>query len=375
MKILVLFNFVDKSFLKKTYPKSVHSVLILTGGHIGDIIRLLPAVRSIYSLFPNASFTILSKLNNDFFKYFPEHRFITQYIYYNPEKEHKSLISKLNLIRTLRKRKFELFYAPARGVGMFEISIFAALVGAHYRIGFKQKGHFTFNNIYMEFQQNLPILKQNLLLLKASGIDNNDETIQIILPKDDIVFAQNLFLNNTHSQIHVSIHPGANWETSFRSWSIENFILIVDNILNFYGERVKIVMLGDQNELLLSKRFPNHLKKKVSFIDMIGKTTLSQMMSIIKHSHIFIGNDSGPLHIARAFKIPTIGIFGPTNPGQVVSDWHDFFPIRSTTTCNSCYLHEQFFKPTCREPICLISISVEKVFRAITKIMERYPEN
>ena len=370
-KFLSTFKPFGEKFFKKKFPERASNILIFSGVHIGDIIRILPAIRMLHQLFPEAKMSILCRHDEKFFEFFPEKKLISEYILYDPQKKHKGIVKKLKLVKFLKRKKFDLIYAPSYGQGMCEKSIMVALIGAPYRIGFKYKGCGFFNNIKIKLQNDLPILKQNLLLLKKDKFSNFDESIQIILPDEDIQFARKLLIKQHVNNFIISVHPGVSWEAKYRCWPIEKFIQLLQKIFHNYENKVKVVILGDKSEILFSHQIPATFKKHFSLIDMIGKTTLGQMMAIIKHSHLFIGNDSGPLHIARAFKIPSIGIFGPTSPKQVISDWENFIPVQKKLPCVPCYLHQPFFKPKCKEPLCLTSLSVDEVWTAVETMLKK----
>lgn len=362
---------ISSFFTKDLNLDSVQKILISAGsGGIGDMLRILPAIRAIGKYFPTAHISILCRYKSEFFSYFPESRYIFDYILFDTRTHHKSFLSKIRLIQTLRQKNFDIVYDPARGEGIMEHSIIMFLSGIPYRIGFEKDGCGFLYNIKRKFLPDVPILKQNLLLLEQIGIHSTDTTIHICLPEKDIEFVKHLIKNE--KTFFVVIHPEATWHAKYRCWPIENFVEIAKRIISNYYE-IKVIILGGKEDKINNKIFAS--LKNPFIINMIGKTTLGQMMAIIKHSHLFIGNDSGPLHIARAFKIPSIGIFGPTSPKQVISDWENFIPVQKKLPCVPCYLHQPFFKPKCKEPLCLTSLSVDEVWETVETMLKKVIQN
>ncbi|RLA87678.1 MAG: hypothetical protein DRG20_07235 [Deltaproteobacteria bacterium] len=358
---------ISSFFTKGLNLDSVQKILIFAGsGGIGDMLCILPVIRAIGKHFPSAHISILCRYKSEFFFYFPESKYISNYILFDVRTHHKSFLSKIKLIQTLRQKNFDLVYDPARGEGMMEHSIIMFLSDIPYRIGFEKDGCGFLYNVKRKFLPDVPILKQNLLLLEQIGIHSTDTTIHIYLSKKDIEFVNHIILKNK-KPFFVVIHPGATWHAKYRSWPIKNFVEIAKRIISNYG--IKVVILGRKEDKISNKIFTS--LKSPFIIDIVGKTTLGQMMAIIKHSHLFIGNDSGPLHIARAFKIPSIGIFGPTSPKQVISDWENFIPVQKKLPCVPCYLHQPFFKPKCKKPLCLTSLSVDEVWTAVETMLKK----
>ena len=100
----------------------------------------------------------------------------------------------------------------------------------------------------------------------------------------------------------------------------------------------------------------------------VQNKSIREVAAIIKNLDLFISNDSGLMHLSAAVNTLTLGIFGPTNPRQVVSDWENFVPVYKQLPCWPCYYHQPFFRPKCKIPLCLREISIADVIDAIGKL-------
>ena len=108
---------------------------------------------------------------------------------------------------------------------------------------------------------------------------------------------------------YIIVAPGGNWTPKI--WSVENFNKLLRTLLNF-NKNIFIILIGSKYE---KEKFKKDLIKNIDdskIIDLMGKS-ITQTHSYIKRSNLFIGNDSGLMHLAAASNIPTIGLFGPTN--------------------------------------------------------------
>jgi len=359
-----------KNSIKKNLIKNI---LVIQPGGIGDILRLFPALEVISLNFPQASISVLvfPKVR-EVFELFPRKKVIKEVIEYEPEGKHKSILKRFSLILSLRKKDYDLIYAPVRGRGTDGTMLMAFFIGAPYRIGFATrdtKG--VLYTISTKFKGNLSITKQNLLLLKAAGLEIKKETTELNISKGEMLLVKNL-INNYFPVI--TLHFGANWQAKYRTWPIENYISLIKHLLERRG--AKVILIGGKAEIKIAERVCQKVKHN-HLINLVGKTTIPQMTAIIKSSHLFIGNDSGPLHIAQLVGTPFVGIFGATSPIQVLSHSTNTPKVilKPNLPCSPCYTHQEVFKPACKGKVeCFKKITVEEVIKATVYLLDRIRE-
>lgn len=112
----------------------------------------------------------------------------------------------------------------------------------------------------------------------------------------------------------IAIAPGANWKA--KQWPKENFLLLLKNLqsnLNFKNHN--FILLGSQNESGTGNFIKLNLKKKNIF-NLVGLPSLIEIYFLLKECKLFIGNDSGLMHLAALSGVPTIGLFGPSDKYQ-----------------------------------------------------------
>lgn len=93
-------------------------------------------------------------------------------------------------------------------------------------------------------------------------------------------------------------------------WSIEAYIAL-GNALQARIPHLRIVITGTSNESFLAKKFE---KQVPNTINLVGKTTVSDLSALMKRANLFIAHDCGVFHIASASNVPIVGLYGPTNP-------------------------------------------------------------
>jgi len=108
---------------------------------------------------------------------------------------------------------------------------------------------------------------------------------------------------------HVVIFPGGNWKPKL--WPVDNFNKLIKLIDKDY-ENIKFVIVGSlkEREIFFNQIINNIDEEKI--IDLMGQS-LTLSSAIMKKSNLFIGNDSGLMHLSSASDLNTIALFGPTN--------------------------------------------------------------
>ena len=108
---------------------------------------------------------------------------------------------------------------------------------------------------------------------------------------------------------HIVIFPGGNWAPKI--WSSKNYNLLMRSILNKF-HKTKFILVGSTSE---KNKYMNELTKKIkneNIIDLFG-ASLTLTAAYMAKSNLFIGNDSGLMHLALASKLRVISLFGPTD--------------------------------------------------------------
>lgn len=352
----------------------IKKILVAEGGGMGDVLRIFPAMEALHANFPGASLSLfISPSSRDIISLFPERECITELVDYDQKGRHKSFFKKIPLILYLRKQHFDLSYFPCRGEGMRELSLMHFLISATNRLGFRKGQDGYFNTVTVEFNTgDVPIVQQNLAILKTANLAIENDNITVKISGEDRQFAQDFLKINKLNAFFplITIHAGAAWNAPYRCWPAEKYISLITTLVKEF--HAVILLVGSKNETRIGADIVDSVKEG-SVTSLIGKTTISQMAAVIQQSHIFIGNDSGPLHIASAFNVPFVGIFTSTLPGQVLLYTSKGIVLSSRLSCSPCYRHEPIFHPACSEtpgaPPCMDAISVSEVAEAVRKLL------
>lgn len=153
----------------------------------------------------------------------------------------------------------------------------------------------------------------------------------------------------------VVLHPGVSRNNERKMWPLKNYTELAKKILD--TKKTKIILIGTQDEKLLTSRIAEAVPGAIDLTGIIG---LKQLFSLLRHSCLFIGNNSGPLHLAVAAGIPTVSLIGPSLVERWAPRGNMHTVVKSTLPCSPC----EGSKTRCEDGACMSQISVETVFFA-----------
>ena len=109
----------------------------------------------------------------------------------------------------------------------------------------------------------------------------------------------------------IALLPGARWEN--KRWPVEHFAQLV-RALHATQKDLRFAILGGKSDSALAPQIC--CSAPDACLDLTGRTSLVQMVEVIRHCQFVVTNDTGPMHVAAALRKPVVGIFGPTNPAR-----------------------------------------------------------
>jgi len=166
----------------------------------------------------------------------------------------------------------------------------------------------------------------------------------------------------------VAIHPGSGGYSLARRWSAEGFARLADALVERYGAR--IVLVGTPADG--ASRVASLMHSEA--MNLEGKTTLGQLAAVLKRCNLFIGADSGVMHLAAAVGTPLVAIFGPSNHrawGPWPRDGRHII-LRADLPCSPCsYVgYKVGQREGCQAMTCMEAITPEKVLAAAERLLQ-----
>jgi len=171
-----------------------------------------------------------------------------------------------------------------------------------------------------------------------------------------------------YNGMRVVIHGGSGGYSLARRWPVECFARVADALHEKY--QAQIVLVGTPADEAASIA----AAMKAPAVNLTGKTTLTQLADILRSADVYIGADSGVLHLASAVRTPIVAIFGPSNHRA----WGPWAPggtaivLRSAPECSPCsYVgHGIDLREGCAARTCMRMVTVSQVIEAASAILE-----
>jgi len=274
---------------------------------LGDTIMATPAINNIILAYPNAKITLFGS-------------FVAMEIYKNFPNIEKIVVD------TSKKKgnRFLNLYKIASTLGSFDIALsfrrsFSSKVLLFF-IKSAQKYHYhrlTKTKIHL-------VRRYNDFINKSFGLNNEAGDLELFIPKVHYHGKKKL----------LGLNAGATYGSAKR-WYPSEFASVATTLSKHYD----IIIFGGNGEIEIANDIEKILKDNgvSNYKNLAGKTSIRELCENISMLDLFITNDSGPMHIASAYKIKTITIFGPTieretngwnNPQEII--------LRKPMKCAPC---------------------------------------
>jgi len=342
-------------------------LIILTAG-IGDFILASKSIRAIKNGFPDEDIHLLT--STEVSSIAQNYKYI-DHVWAFPirelRKNKSSILNVLKLLRKLRKIKFDTvinLYQIGSRLGAVKMGLVFLLLKAQVKIGHNHKGFGLFldKKVPAETFQNRHFADAMMDIALVGGGIQDDKGIEVFWNKKSEEKWKHLFLGKTFEsqEIKIGINPGG--DRLNRRWNPDNFAYTADRCVENFN--AKIILLGGPGEENITQHIQNKMKNDA--INLSGKLTLNDLVYVISRLDILLTNDSGPMHIAAAVKVPLLAIFGPENPAHTgpYTSPNLFRIAYKDVDCRPCY------KKKCGRPICLDLITPEEVSEKCNKLLK-----
>lgn len=249
--------------------------------------------------------------------------------------------------------------------GILKSGLLSFLSGSPNRIGFERKSskewNFLFSNIKVKLpDERINRFKRNFSLLQGMGLDPQNPSCQLYIPAEDREVIHSFFdqLSFLFKGPLIGIHPGTSQKTEYKRWDPEQYARLGDRLVRELG--AAIIFTWGPGELDWVKR----IQRKMKEASILGPHTVSltQLGEVYRHCDLFIGGDTGPMHVASLIGIPAVVIYGPTDP-VLNEPYGPHRKVRKEVGCNPCR------NRSCKKLTCLQEITVGDVFNAAKEVL------
>jgi heptosyltransferase-2 len=148
-------------------------------------------------------------------------------------------------------------------------------------------------------------------------------------------------------------------EDSLRRWPVAHYRELARLLIS---KGVDVTLIGDGGDLEFGRQFEG-----LAVRNEIGKTSLTDLLQIMRGADVVVSHDTGPMHVARLVRTPLVALFGPTDPAQFIGQ-DDLVTViwgGADLACRPCYDGRNFAR--CADNICINRIPVTVVLDAVLR--------
>ena len=321
--------------------QEISEIVVRAPNWIGDAVMCTPALMDVREFYPNANITLWAR--PAIAELLKNHPGIDRVLVYQHQETHAGLIGKFKLIDQLRHHRFQLAILLQNA---FEAAFLTFLAGIPNRWGYATDGRsfllskavavFRKNSVVHQVQYYQSLIREVVGRSMPRGLHLeilDDDTRHVDIRFPELVLGEDEYI--------IGLNPGAVYGSSKR-WFPERFAELADHLMEQIPRmvssdaRVKCVIVGGRGEDSIACAIAARMNSAP--IILSGKTTLRELMVIIKRCSLFITNDTGPMHIAAALKVPLVAIFGSTDPRETAPFGMENAVVQHAVRCAPCFL-------------------------------------
>ena len=353
--------------------EQIRDILVVKLDHIGDCIIAFPAVRRLQRYFPQARITVLtSHASKSVWALEPSVAETIEFDFFHA----RSALGEIELSETdwatLRERLVPEHFDLAIDLRKHpETRDVLRHTGARYLAGFDHRNLFAWLDVALDWGGDQAYARKRqhtaddlVNLVDAVGAACEDDRRMIAAPPSTLPAPIQRKLQGLGRGPLIGVHPAAG--NAMKQWPAEYFATVIDRLIETYGAH--IVLIGAPGEEAVAEALTARLRHADAVTSLIGKLPLADLPALLARASLFLGNDSGPKHIAAGLGVPTVGVHSGTVD---VREWGPIgvnaVAVAREMVCSPCYLTSL---GDCRRGLaCLRELSPETVYTACERLL------
>jgi heptosyltransferase-2 len=349
-------------------------VLLVPKGYLGDLVLTSPTLEALKASDPQTHVTVL--VPPQFVSYVKSDPLVDDVIVFDRRKTNKGWRALRAFAEEIRSRGFDRAYSFHRSP---RTSVLLWLAGVPERVGYRDAyGAFLYTRRVVktarchEVIRNLELVSGDLSLelqgeidaLKRPGPTAVSERFFLRIPDTDTEdISESVRAIVSAPKPYVVLSPGSAWET--KRWSSQGFREVAQGLV---ARGNRIVVVGAPDDAQACRDVVAGLGEQV--VDTCGRTTLLELIYIIRHCQGVVCNDSLALHVASAARRPTVAVYCATSPLFGFGPWKNRAIVveKGDLFCKPCRRHGSRTCPTGTNA-CITGVSSDLVLQAILDVM------
>jgi lipopolysaccharide heptosyltransferase I len=352
---------------------SPDSILAIRLSSFGDVLMTIPAVKALREYYPNARLTWL--VEGSVGGLLAHQGFIDEVICF-PRGSIQGSMRSGNLtkatkeirgfLKKLRNGEYDLILDFH---GIIKSALFSKLVKGKRIIGFgkslaKEKSHLFYHECVECENKRLHKVERNMLIPRHLGVDIRMPAIKLEAPPDAESYVNEFLVREGITTPIFALNPFSSKGSVFKRWDMARYGELIWRITNEnLGKSIILWGPGEKGEA-------KHLKEMAGEGAFLScPTDVPQLLALLRRVDMYIGGDTGMMHLAALAGTPVIAIFGPTDH-KINGPYGPIHTvIRKNLPCSPCRNKD------CRERKCLMEITVDEVFGEVLEMQKKVKGN
>ncbi|MGE5218526.1 MAG: lipopolysaccharide heptosyltransferase II [Chloroflexota bacterium] len=346
---------------------SWENVLILQTSFLGDTVLTLPLISEVRRRFPVKKLSVLClPLSRELLA---DHPAIDEIITDDKRNADRGWYGLRRTAARLKERQFSLALTPHKSL---RSALVLYLAGIPHRVGFREsRGWFLFQQ-RAERDSTRHDVERNLSVLRVFGLAPEQCQRAIELPvsaaTQGSVDQKLRALGVGENDFIVGISPGSAWAT--KRWSTDGFAALIRLLRREYD--AKVLLFGGADDAPVVEEIQRRGCNET--INLVGRIELRELAAAIGRCRVFITNDSAPMHIAVARRVPTVAVFCATTPELGFYPYtNNAIVVQKDLFCRPCGSHGGRRCPLGTED-CIREIHPDAVLRAVARLLAPAPD-
>ncbi len=337
-------------------------ILLIKFPGLGNVVMMLPSINAVREQYPQAHITFFTLWRNR--QMLDDTPLVDEQLYLVVHDGFRFLWSVACAVFHLVRYPYDLVldfeqFAKAS-------AFFTAVSNAPVRVGFETMGQhrgfvYTHRVPYTDREHMVETFAE---IPKAVGIsvDNLDPIpLPVSQVETDVVRRVLQVYGVSEHRLLIGVHPGTGGNFPDRQWPIERFAEVADYLMSHY--RAEVFITGSHGERALVERMIRHMQH--SPINLCARLNVRETAALLQRCDLFFCNDTGPLHLAWTMGTSVVGIYGPNTPMLYGPRGEGHTSFYHRPLCSPCITNFNQKNASCRDPVCVRSVSVEEVLRVV----------
>ena len=335
-------------------------ILLRATNWVGDAILAMPAIRAVRKKFPDAQISIVARPYVA--EIYGDQTICDELIAYDPKGEHRGWRGRERVAAALRAKQFDVALLLQNA---FDAAWLAWRARVPQRIGYALDGRSLLltEAVAVPKPGEIPAHEKFYyleLLRRAGWLEELEDDAHVALHVPDArrrKAGETLLEAGARPHaVRIAIGAGASYGSA-KCWPPDRFAEVANRLQAQMD--ADVVLFGTSSEAAVSNAIIAGMNRKP--VDLTGKTSIGELPALLSQCHLFLGNDSGAMHLAAAVGLPVVAVFGPTDP-QGTSP----VTLRSTIVQDKVYCSPCFLRRCPTDHRCMKRVTPEMV-EAATK--------